>query len=135
MNEMAKIELSKDIIEPIVRAQLQASITSALGRSDQLVAGVVQTMMNLKVDDNGNKTNSSYGSPLITWMAEQAIKEAARDAIKEWFAGHRDELKKQIQLAMGKQAKTIAEKFVAHMADTAMSPYRTSIDVKFQPKD
>ena len=135
MSEMAKIELSKDIIEPIVRAQLQASITAALGRSDLLVGQVIQTMMNLKVDDNGKNTSSSYGTPLITWMAEKAIKDAAMAAMKEWFVEHRDEIKKQVQTALGKQAKTMAEKFVVHMAETAMSPYQTQIDVKFLPKD
>ena len=42
MNEMAKIELSKDLIEPIVRAQLHASILAAMGQRDQLIGSIVK---------------------------------------------------------------------------------------------
>ncbi len=135
MNEMAKIELSKDIIEPIVRAQLQASITSALGRSDLLVGQVVQTMMNQKVDENGKPSSYSSSTPLITWMANSAIKEAASEAIKEWFADNKDTMKKQLQAAITKNCKGIAEQFVLSMVKATESKYSHTVQVMISPKE
>lgn len=129
MSDIAKIELSKDLIEPIVRAQLQASIVAAMGRSDQLIAQVVNTVMNTKVDSSGHAGNYSSKVPLITWMAEKAIKEAAMEAIKEWFADNKDEMKKQLRAAIKKNANGMAESFVLSMAKAAECEYHTKIEV------
>lgn len=129
MSDIAKIELSKDLIEPIVRAQLQASIVSAMGRADLLVAQVVNTVMNSKVDSNGNRSNYNSDIPLITWMAEKAIKEAAMEAIKEWFADNKDEMKKHLRTAIQKNAKGMAESFVLSMSKAAECTYNTRVEV------
>lgn len=131
MNEMAKIELSKDIIEPIVRAQLQASVVAALGRSDQLVGGIVQSILNTQVDSNGNPSRYSSDKPLITWMAEKAVKEASQEAIKEWFALNREVIKKEVMVALKKNQKAMAEKFVMGMCDESAKQYHTTVEVKF----
>ena len=134
MQEMAKIELSKDIIEPIVRAQLQASIVSAMGRSDQLVSQVVQTMLSSSVDGEGRPSNRDYGKPLITWMAEKAIKDAALEAIKEWFAANKTKLQAQIKDALTKNSKLIAEKFVMGLEDQAQKNHTINITVDLTKK-
>ena len=135
MGDIANITLSKDLIEPIVRAQLQASIVSALGRSDLLVAQVVQTVMNQKVDSEGKPSSYSHGEPLITWMANKAIKEAALEAIKEWFADNKDEMKKQLRASITKNAKGMAEAFVLSLCKSAESKYSATIEVRLGKND
>lgn len=130
MTDIAKIELSKDLIEPIVRAQLQASIISSLGRSEQLVAEVVSSILSTQVDSEGKRT-TYHGMPLITWMAEKAVREAALEAMKEWFSSNRETLKKQVQEALKKNTKAMAEKFVMQMCDEAGKNYRANVEVKF----
>lgn len=127
--EMAKIELSKDLIEPIVRAQLQASIMSALGRSEELICQVVQTVMNTKVDEDGRNSHYSSARPMITWMAEKAIKEAAAEAIKEWFATNKEQIKKHLLVAIQKNAKGLAESFVLGIGTAAEASYKHNITV------
>ena len=129
MSDIAKIELSKDLIEPIVRAQLQASIVSAMGRADLLVAQVVNTVMNSKVDTDGKPERYSGGVPLITWMANHAIKDAAMEAVKEWFADNREEMKKHLRAAIKKNATGMAESFVLSMSKAAECTYSTKIEV------
>jgi uncharacterized protein YjgD (DUF1641 family) len=133
MSDIAKIELSKDLIEPIVRAQLQASIVSAMGRADQLVAQVVNTVMNSKVGSDGNPSHYSNGVPLISWMAESAIKEAAKEAIKEWFADNKDEMKKLMRAAIQKNSKGMAESFVLSMSKAVESTYSHNLTVTIKP--
>lgn len=135
MGDIAKIELSKDIIEPIVRAQLHASIVSALGRSDQLIGGVVQSILNTQVDSHGNPSRYSSDKPLITWMAEKAVKEAAVEAMKEWFATNKNTLKEQIQNALKKQNKMIAERLCMGLADEVSRSYRININVDFKGEE
>ena len=134
MSDLAKIELSKDLIEPIVRAQLQASITAALGRADQLVGSVVQSVMNTQVDSNGQR--STYGSavPLITWMAESAIKDAAKEAIKEWFADNRDKLKVMLKKEIEKNAKGMAEAMVLGVSKSLECKYTATVDIRMNSK-
>ena len=136
MGDIANITLSKDLIEPIVMAQLQASITSALGRSDLLVAQVVQTIMNSKVDSEG-KPGRGYSSDttLISWMATNAIKGAAHEALKEWFADNKDELKKQIKAAIQKNCKGMAEAFVLNMTKSVETTLTSKVEVFIRPKE
>jgi hypothetical protein len=134
MNEMAKIELSKDLIEPIVRAQLHASILAAMGHRDELIRGVVTTIMNTQVDEKGDVTRYSDAKPLITWMAEKAIKETALEAIKEWFAENRAEMKKQIMVAMAKQSKQLAEQLVCGIVQATESNSSYKFDVRVNSK-
>lgn len=131
MSEIAKIELSKDLIEPIVRAQLQASIVSAMGKADQMVAQVVNTVLNSNVDNNGDpvRYSSGGGTPLITWIANDAIKKAALEAVQEWFADNREEMKKHLRLAIKNNAKGMAEAFVLSMSKAAECTYSTKIEV------
>lgn len=135
MTDIAKIELSKDLIEPIVRAQLQASITAALGRADQLVASVVQSVMNTQVDSNGEKSRYGGGQTLITWMAESAIKDAAKEAIKEWFADNRDKLKAMLKKEIEKNSKGMAEALVVSVVKSFDCQYRATVDLRINPKD
>jgi len=129
MSDIAKIELSKDLIEPIVRAQLQASIVSAMGRADQLVAQVVNSVLNSKVDSDGKPDRYSSGTPLITWMANQAIKDAAMEVIKEWFADNREEMKNHLKKAIKSNAGGMAENFVLGMSKSVSSSYSTKVEV------
>ncbi len=135
MADLATIELSKDLIEPIVRAQLQASITAALGRADQLVGSVVQSVMNTQVDDNGNQSRYSSSKPLITWMAESAIKDAAKEAIKEWFADNRDKLKAMLKKEIEKNSKGMAEALVLSVVNSFDCKYSAVVDLKLRSKD
>lgn len=134
-NDIANIQISKDVIEPIVRAQLHASIVAGLGRSDELVGQVVHTIMNMKVDSNGAPEHYSGGKPLITWMAESAIKEAAKDALKEWFNDNREKIKEDIKKALTKQGKAMAEQFVMGMSKKASDNYYVNIGVNFGVKE
>ena len=129
MSDLAKIELSRDLIEPIVRAQLQASIVAAMGKKEELIGQVVQTVMNMKVDDKGMPSRYSDSKPLITWLAEDAIKEAAREAIKEWFAENRDSLKKLIRTAIQNNSKGLAESLVVGLAQGVECKYAANVTV------
>jgi len=133
MGEIAKIELSKDLIEPIVRAQLQAAITSALGHREELVASVVHTMMNQKVDEKGQPSSYSYAKPLITWVCENGIREAAHEALKEWMAEHRERLKQQLiaEFSKPKHKQHLAEQMVLGMTKSFESTYKLGVEIKF----
>lgn len=137
MGDIAKIELSKELIEPIVRAQLQAAITSALGKRDDLVASVVHTTMNMRVDENGKPSSYSYAKPLITWVCETAIKEAAQEALKEWMAENKAKLKQQLitEFSKPKAKQSLAEEMVLGMAKAFESRYTMGVTVNFQNKD
>lgn len=133
--EIATLDLPKSIIEPIVRAQLSASIIAALGGAEQLVGQVVHSLMSKQVDNNGNPSTSSYGTqPMITWMSEKAIKEAASEAIKEWFAANRDKIKALILESLKKNAKGLAEALVLGVENTIKIGTKYEFEITVQTK-
>lgn len=134
MSDIAKIELSKDLIEPIVRAQLQASITAALGRADQLVGAVVQSVMNTQVDSDGRKSSYRSDQTLIGWMADRAIKDAAMEAIKEWFADNREKLKVMLKKEIEKNSKGMAEALVLAVNKSFECKYSATVHLKLGDK-
>ena len=128
--DLARIEISNDIIGPLVQAQLQASIVAAMGKSEELLGSVVRTICNSQVDENGKPSTYRDSKPLITWMAEKAIKEAAHEAIKEWFADNRAAIKKETKAALTKNVKGIAERFALGLIELTGTNYRMKIEIK-----
>ena len=132
-NPIPSIQISNDVIEPIVRAQLQASIAVALGKSDEILAQVVHTHLHSKVDEQGKPSSYNSSKPLITWMSETAIKDAAKEAIKDWFADNREKLRDQIKKTLSKNISKMAESFALGMCEQAKNDYRINVKVDFPP--
>src|SRR5258708_2890329 len=83
----------------LAREAIAAKLTEALVGEDATIMKIVVAAMERKVESNGNVSNyaSSYGIPYVQWMAEQLIRDATKEALKERVERLRPALQAQIE--------------------------------------
>lgn len=117
-NEM-KVELPQEIITSIVRAQ----IVQALGKSEQLIEGVVKAALEQKKDSYSRTT-------VFEDQVTEMIRKEAVDAFGEWLTENREKvraaLRKELTAKKGKLVTDLVDAFT-----TRLSVYSPDIVLKF----
>lgn len=97
MADSVDIKISQDLIKPIIESKIQMAVISALGSEQTLIADMVKSYMNQKVDSSGRE--SSYSSDKTTrleYLSKILLSEAIKDAIKEWSSENKAIIKEEI---------------------------------------
>lgn len=105
-----KVEIPKDVITSIVKAQ----VIAALGKSEQLVAGVVASAIEQKKDRFDTNT-------IFEQQVSEMIRQVAVDSFKEWLAENqqkiRAEMQKQLTAQKGKLISDLVNGFTKDLAN------------------
>ena len=111
MAENATVNIPRDILEPIVRAQITAGIMQHFGKPEELIQKVVESSLKQKVDSNGNINSSSYSNThdLIEVLSSKVIHEIAKDMLKEFIEQQRPLIEKHMRAAFAKRASPFAK--------------------------
>jgi len=94
----------------LAREAIAAKLTEALVGEDATIMKIVVAAMERKVESNGNPSSyaAHHGIPYVQWMAEQLIRDATKDALKERVERLRPALQAQIERQLTKNVKAIA---------------------------
>ena len=110
------IAIPKDIIEPIIQAQITAAIASALGPHTFVLRDAITGILSVKVDEKGSPTNYSSGKPWLDWAVGDAVRKAAREAIEQQVDTLRDSIKKQIAAELSKKNSPLVKQIAEGLA-------------------
>ena len=126
------INVSPEVVRPIIEAKIQAAIVAELERDKNLVSKMVAAALNIKVDSEG-KPGRGYGGeiPYIEFLCRQAIHNAAQGAMKEYLAENADMLKQAVKEQLGKHGEDLAAAFVNGLVNAVESKWKFQCDVKF----
>lgn len=106
---MTTPELKLSIPQDMVLAAVKAQVIAALGKSEDLVAGVVSSAL-------AQKANSYDGSTIFEDEVAKMIREVAIDSFRDWLNDNRE----KIRAEMLKQLKTQKGRVVTEMVDAVM---------------
>lgn len=130
------LQIPKDIIEPIIKAEITRAIVEAMGPKQAVMQHAISTILNMKVDSEGKP--SSYGNalPWIDWVIGAEIKAAATTAIKEHLATHGAAIKAQLVAEMAKKNSPMVKQLVEGMVGAMTHPdaLRWRLNVTFDEK-
>lgn len=135
-NGNVNLSISKEIVNPIVEAKIKAAVVEAMGGSENLIAMVIDKLLNQKVNHEGNISNYSSDNThrwldiAVTKQVKDAVKESMTEILKERKQDIKDAIKKQ--LASKKGIELFAESLLSGLK--LDDKYRTSINVKFEAK-
>lgn len=106
-----KLEIPQDIVLSVVKAQ----VIAALGKSEQLVAGVVESALVAKVDRYSN-------SPTIFEAeVQKMIREVAVETFQVWLKENRDkiqaEMRRQLTAQKGKVLTELVDGFTKDLVN------------------
>ncbi len=130
------IQISKDLIAPIVETKMKAAILEAMGDTSKLVEYVVNQILYAKVNEKG--VVGSYSSEnKFSWIdialrksIEDSCKEVIQQVIKEQSEAIKENVKKHLTSKKGMSA--MASAMMDGMVKAAESSWRFSTEFKFQ---
>lgn len=134
-NNLMSLNLSADMIKPIIEKTIQANVLSALNGWEGVVTDMVNTVLTTKVDSSGNISTYSCENK-YTWLEvnlNRRIKELVEDEVKKQIEKSadaiRDTVRKQITSKAGSNA--IAKAVVDGLIGTFEKSWTSSIDISF----
>jgi hypothetical protein len=115
MAEQTAITLPNNLIEPLIRAEITAALSRALGSQQQLIDAVAAKIVNDKVDSDGRP--SSYGNsvPFIEWLTKKKLYEFIAELLKEELESLRPVFRSALLAQMKKDKSAITQAFVEGM--------------------
>ena len=125
------LSISQEVVMPIIEAKVSAALCEALSGSQNIVSNVVARVLSQKVDNEGKP--SHYGSrdevTYIQWLCGEAIRNAAKQAVKNYIDGANEKIVKEIEKAMSVKSHSIAVNLVNSFMSAVKENYRIKVDV------
>jgi len=124
MSDQPTLNIPRDVIEPIIQANITSAVATALIDHESLIAEVVKQALSVKVDSEGKQSNYTHSnSPTwLQWAVRDAVRRAAKAAIEEYLASHQDVVKKGIAKELATKNSPLAKQLIAGMVGALTSP-------------
>lgn len=119
---LINLGISPDVVEPILRKQIQAAVVANIGDPTEIINKVVEDALQAKVNENGkiSRYHSDNTYDYLDLVVRNSIKKAANEAVEEWLAENTELLKKAVIRELNKpdRQNSIAKAF-ANAAEDA----------------
>lgn len=129
------LQIPKDIIEPIIQAEITKAIIEAMGPKQAVMQHAIASILNLSVDSEGRPT-TYQGKPWIDWIIGKEIRAAATTAIVEHLAMHGETIKRQLAVELAKKNSPMVKQLIEGMVGAMTHPdaLRWRLNVTFDEK-
>lgn len=135
MSTVPTLQIPRDVIEPIIQAQISKAIIEALGNGEQILQQAIASILSMQVDADGKPASSSYShsnhKKWIDWAVGDSLRKAARAAIEEALTKHSEVLKKNIASQLSSRnsplMKQLAEQLVLGVSNAESLKYRLTV--------
>lgn len=128
------VSIGKDLIEPIIKAKVQASIVKAVSGEQDMVTRFIAQALEIKVDEDGKVQSNDYRNKftLLEYMCIETLRDCARDAIKSWIEDNKGEVRKALiaQLKTTKSTSALAKSIINGLTNCVDSDWRMKVEVK-----
>ena len=128
------LSISKELIQPIIDAKVSAAVCEALNGSKNIVANVVATVLDMKVNDQGERSSYSNDIPYVQWLCNDAIKNAAKQAIVNYISASNEKLILAIEKNLQNNTKDIAINLVSSFINATKNSWSMNVDVSVKPR-
>ena len=127
-------QIPKDVIEPIIKAQVSAAVASALGDKKQIIQDAICSVLQMKVNNDGSPDRHGYSGNIqwIQWMMEDSVRKVTKSVMEEELGKYKESIKKQIVEMLQKKNSPLLKQLVQSMTEAIVDPnlfkYRMKIE-------
>jgi hypothetical protein len=133
--DTVKIEITEDLIRPIIENKIKAAIVESLGQEKRIFENLVDAVINLKVNSQGvvDKYSSSNKYNFLDLTLQNAIKDSIKDAIKEFVSANQKKIKAEIirQMNTKEGINSFVMSLLTGVNNSANNLYKMVADFKF----
>jgi len=136
MENTVSLQISKDLVNPIVETKVKEAILAAMGGQEKIIEKVVNEVLSRRVDENGKHTNNTYSDKfswldvVVTKQIREAVETQVKDVVAESSIQIREAVIKQLQSKKG--SSMVAAALVDCLSKTFASSWTSKFDVKFE---
>jgi hypothetical protein len=137
-NDVVSLNVSKEVIAPIVNQHIKNAVIEAMGGKDELISKVVNNILTQKVDANGKVGNYSSDNKynwidiVLTKEIQEQVKNELQSLIKESASKIKKELINKLKTQAG--ASQVANALLAGLADTFKSNWSSKVAIEINQK-
>ena len=130
----ATVNIPKDVLEPIIHAQVAAGITAAIGDPAELIRKIVEVAMKRKVDADGKVNSSSYYNThnMVELLAEKAIHQVVRETIIAGVDEQRPAIKDSVRKALARKASPFAKALMDGLTKSMTQNWSFNCEIKLE---
>lgn len=105
--DLVSLQIDPQIVLGVIEKQIQAAIVHLLGGQEELIGNAVTVALSQKVSHNGkiSQYSSDNKHDYLELLAEQSIREAAKEALKEWLKDNAGKVKDAVLKELKKPAR------------------------------
>ena len=132
MNDV-NLSISSELVNPIIKQKVNSIVLEALGGGEELIAKVVDEIINTDVDKDGRKTNCSYDvagkwlDVVVTNQIKEAVQGELQKQITESSSAIKEALIQQIRSKRG--SNMVAKALMDGLDETFKSSWMSKISV------
>lgn len=137
MNDMVKLEVTDELIRPIIESQIAAAIAEQMGGAESLVETMVSAALNVGVNSDGKHTGRNYDDKytFLEAVCGKAIREAAQTAVIRLVEENKPTIEKAVTDQLARAPKKTAAAIVAAFVESTSNKYAVKCDFSFNVKD
>lgn len=134
--EQAALSLPMELIKPAIDVHVKAAIAQALGKSDEIITKMVNSLMQQQVDSEGKPSSSSYGErqTWLDWAVGNAVRTVVNETLIKSIAEQEAKIREAIEAEMRKSKSPLIQTLISSMASgiakTLESGYRIEVNFK-----
>lgn len=136
MMDSVNIEISKDLIAPIVEAKIKAALMEALGSTDTVLNTVIDRILYDKVNEDGVKDSYSSANKFsfVDVALRNAIADGCREAMTEYLAEKKSEIKTALseRLKLKKTREAMAAAIIDGLVSSTSGRWNVSTHFAFE---
>ena len=116
--DSVKVEVTKGLIEPIIKAKIEAEILRSMPSTEQMLQTYILGVLNEKVNHEGSVTqySSDNKTPRIEFLVQTQLTEVIRESVKEHFQN--PAVKAKLLKTIGKVIASKSNEVVGIFAET-----------------
>jgi hypothetical protein len=135
----ATVNIPKDVIDPIVRAEIASAIARAMGDSATLVREMVSNLINIKCDRDGkiSEYHSSNKFSYVEVAVGKLLREMIEQELQAVLESKRNEVRKELAAQLAKRnsklVQQLANAFAESMCGSVKYGLKFSVSVEGDP--
>lgn len=135
MSDGPTLQIPRDVIEPIIQAQIAASLASALG-ADGVLRKAVNTILQTPVDSEGKASgySSDRNRPWIDWAISDALRIAARKAIEQAVEQQGEVIRKELAAQLTKKNSPLIKQMIEAMMTGVFNANQVKYEINITAK-
>ena len=127
------ITVDDDLVTPIVESKIAAAIVQELDKTPHLIEKIVMAALNENVDPASGKVSTSYNSvSYIQWLASDAVRAAAKEAMHEYIVKKRTAIKKEMKKQLELHTDDFATLICRGLEESLKADWKLRCYVKFE---